>query len=170
MKKAVILLEKDYQDLEAWYPYYRLKEAGIDVVMAAPDGVREVKGKYGYIADEEIKVAFSQLKAEDYDLVLIPGGWAPDYLRRHQSVLDFIKGMDSRKKVVAAICHAGWVIVSAGIVKGRKATCFRGIRDDLKNAQALYEDSEVVVDGNLITSRTPDDLPAFMKAILAGLG
>jgi len=162
-KKIAILIEKDYQDMEVWYPYLRLLEAGHDPV---PVGVKDknYKGKYGYPI--ECKTTIDKVKAGQYDGVVIPGGWAPDYLRLSNEVLKFVADMDKAGKMVAYICHAGWVPASAGILKGRTVTSYKAIKDDVVNAGAKWVDKEVVVDKNLITSRTPWDLPAFMKAVL----
>ncbi len=107
-----------------------------------------------------------KVKAGDFDAVVIPGGYAPDRMRLHEPMVRFVREMDKAGKVVAAICHAGWMLVSADILRGRKATCYAAIRDDLVNAGAAYADAEVVRDGNLITSRKPEDLPAFCRAII----
>ena len=160
------MAESQFQDLELLYPKYRLIEEGAKVVVAGT-GEKSYKGKYGYPVDVDGNI--KDYKARDFDAVVIPGGWAPDFLRRHKEVIDFVREMDKQKKVVAAICHAGWVLASAGIVKGKNVTCFSGIKDDLINAGARYSDKEVVVDGNLITSRKPDDLPAFCKEIIKAL-
>ena len=165
-KKVIILAENQFQDLELLYPKYRLIEEGAKVVVAGT-GEKNYRGKYGYPVDANGNI--KEYRAKDFDAVVIPGGWAPDYLRRHKEVIDFVKEMDKQKKVIAAICHAGWVLASAGIVKGRKVTCFGGIKDDLINAGAKYSDKEVIVDGNLITSRKPDDLPAFCREIIKAL-
>jgi protease I len=118
--------------------------------------------KHGYpiVSDK----SFDEVKAADFDGVVIPGGYSPDRVRRHSHAVKFVKEMDAQGKLVAAICHAGWVLCSAGILKGRKVTCFFSIKDDVVNAGGLYENSEVVVDKNLVTSRQPDDLPAFCRA------
>lgn len=162
-KRIAILVEKDYQDMEVWYPYLRLLEAGHEPV---PIGVgqKDYKGKYGYPI--VCSTTIDKVKLSDYDGVIVPGGWAPDFLRLSPEVLKFVREIDSKGKLVAAICHAGWVLVSADILKGRTATCYKAIKDDVVNAGAKWKDAEVVVDKNLITSRTPWDLPAFMKAIL----
>jgi protease I len=110
--------------------------------------------------------SYDQVKAEDFDGVVIPGGYAPDFIRRHAKAIQFVRDLDAQGKLVASICHAAWVLCSARIVKGRRATCFFAIKDDLVNAGAVYEDAEVVVDKNLVTSRKPDDLPAFCKAVI----
>jgi protease I len=165
MKKAVILIAQDYQDLEVWYPILRLREAGWKVVPVGTDSQEKYKGKNGYPITVDCTV--EEVKADDFDAVIVPGGWAPDYIRRNKAALELVAQMNSKKRIVAAICHAGWVLVSAGILKGRKCTSFSAIKDDMVNAGANWQDEEVIVDGNLITSRTPDDLPAFCKAILA---
>jgi protease I len=166
-KKVAILLEHHYQDMEAWYPYYRLKEEGADVVFAGTGSAKTYSGKYGYPA--EAQTTAGELKAGSLDAVVIPGGWAPDFLRRHESVLKLVREMNGQGKIVAAICHAGWVLASAKIVSGRTVTCFSAIKDDLIHAGAKVVDKEVAVDKNLITSRTPDDLPAFCREIIKAL-
>ncbi|MDD2751841.1 MAG: type 1 glutamine amidotransferase [Candidatus Omnitrophica bacterium] len=163
MQKIAVLIEDHYQVLEAWYPYLRLREEGIKTVFVGT-GKKQYQSKEGYPAEAEMEI--QQVKQADFNGVIIPGGYAPDILRRYPQVNDFVKAMDKEKKLVAAICHAGWVLVSAGILQNRKATCFSAIKDDLVNAGAEYFDKEVVVDGNLITSRNPYDLPAFMGQVI----
>jgi protease I len=160
MKKVAVLVEDHYQVLEVWYPYLRLREDGIKTVFVGT-GKKQYASKEGYPADQELSI--KDADPDEFDGVIIPGGYAPDILRRNKEVNDFVKTMDKKKKLVAAICHAGWVLVSAGVLKGRKATCFFAIKDDVVNAGADYLDQEVVVDGNLITSRNPFDLPAFCR-------
>lgn len=166
-RKVALLVENLYEDLEFWYPYYRMKEAGADVTIIGSGSSEVYKGKHGI----EVKVDTSadKVKAESFDAVIIPGGYCPDYLRRYPSVINFVREMYERGKVVAAICHAGWVLISAGIIKGKKVTCFKSIKDDVVNAGASYIDREVVRDGNLITSRFPNDLPAFCSEIISAL-
>jgi len=164
MKKIAVLIEDNYQVLEAWYPYLRLREEGFSTVFVGTGRKKEYNSKEGYPAPEELKVA--EIDAVDFDGVIIPGGYAPDILRRDKGIIHLVREMDEEKKLVAAICHAGWVCVSAGILKGRAATCFSAIKDDVINAGAKYIDEEVVVDGNLITSRNPYDLPYFCKEII----
>jgi protease I len=161
--RAAVLVEQLYQELEVWYPIYRLREAGCKVVLVGPEA-REYASKLGYPAKAE--KAARDVSANDFDVLVIPGGFAPDYLRRHESVLRLVSGMAEQDKVVAAICHGPWVLCSTQALKGKKATCFYAIKDDVINAGAQYADAEVVRDGNLITSRKPDDLPAFLATIL----
>ena len=164
--RVAILIEDLYQDLEVWYPYYRLQEAGAEVVVVGT-GKKEYKGKYGYpIAAER---SAEQVSASEFDAIIVPGGYAPDILRRHPAVIQLVKDAHQQGKVIGAICHAGWLLVSAGILKGKTVTCFSAIKDDVVNAGATYVDRDVVRDGNLITSRKPDDLPAFMREILSAL-
>jgi len=166
MKKVAVLVEDYYQVLEVWYPYLRLREEGIETVFVGT-GKKQYGSKEGYPVEQDLSI--KDVNADEFDGVVIPGGYAPDILRRHKEINDFVKAMDKNKKLVAGICHAGWVLVSAGVLKGRKATCFSAIKDDLINAGAEYLDKEVVVDANLITSRNPYDLPAFCAEIIKHL-
>lgn len=163
-KKAIILIEDFYQDMEVWYPYYRLIEAGFDVKMVGKEANKTYTGKFGYPAVSH--VAASQIKAKEYDVIVIPGGWAPDKMRLVKEMVAIVKEGTDAGKVVASICHGGWMLVSANVLKGKTATSYIAIKDDLVNAGAKYVDQEVCVDGKLVTSRKPDDLPAFMRAIL----
>jgi len=165
-KHVAILVEKFYEDMELWYPYFRLKEAGAQVTIIGPK-VDTYESKHGYPAKADLEIA--KAKATDYDGVVIPGGYSPDHMRRHPAMAQFVADVHKGGKFVAAICHAGWMLASANIIRGIKVTGFFSIKDDLVNAGGLYEDKEVVVDKNIITSRTPADLPAFSKAILASL-
>lgn len=165
-KSVAILIEDLYNEFEFWYPYYRMKEAGAKVTVVGT-GAKEYHSKIGLPAPGGMPA--ESVKAADFDAVIIPGGYAPDRLRRFPAVLQLVKDCFNQGKIVAAICHAGWVPISAGILKGKKATCFVAIKDDLINAGAIYLDQEVVRDGNLITSRIPDDLPAFCREIIAAL-
>ncbi len=162
--KIAVLIEDHYQVLEVWYPYLRLREESIQTVLVGTGRKKEYLSKEGYPAQEELPIA--QVSPADFDGVIVPGGYAPDILRRSPEITGFVKGMFEKGKLVAAICHAGWVLVSAGILKGRKVTCFSAIKDDCINAGAQYLDQEVVVDANLITSRNPFDLPAFCGQII----
>ncbi len=164
MKKIAVLVEDLYQVLEVWYPYLRLREEGFHTVLVGT-GKKSYKSKEGYLADEEL--AIQQADPADFDAVVIPGGFAPDILRRYPEVNEFVAQMDKQGKVVASICHGGWVLCSCpGLLKGRSATSFSAIKDDLINAGAKFMDKEVVVDKNLITSRNPYDLPAFCRQII----
>lgn len=167
-KKAAVLIHLDYQDMEVWYPYYRLKEAGFDVKLVGPEKGQVYKGKFGYPATSE--VAASSVKGTDLDVVIVPGGWAPDKMRLVPEMVSIVKEAFDAGKIIGAICHAGWMLVSADILKGKTATCYVAIKDDVVNAGANYVDEEVHCDGNLITSRKPDDLPAFMREILKAAG
>ncbi len=168
MKKIVgLLVEEQYQDLEVWVPYYRLKEAGFEVLLIGQETGKVYKSKHGYPAAAETD--YKRTRAKDLDAVVIPGGFAPDFMRRYPEPAKLIADIFKAGKVTAAICHGAWMLCSAGVLKGKKATCFYAIADDVKNAGANYVDEECVVDGNLITSRKPEDLPAFCAAIVRAL-
>lgn len=166
-RRVAILVENLYEDLEFWYPYYRLKEAGAEVTVVGSGSAEVYKGKHGLEAKPQTSA--DKVGARDFDAVVIPGGYAPDYMRRYPSVVGFVKEMNDVGKPVAAICHAGWVLVSAGIAKGRTMTCFSSIKEDVINAGAKYVDKSVVRDGNLITSRFPADLPDFCREVISVL-
>ena len=155
-----------YEDLELWYPKIRLEEEGARTVVAGT-GEKTYQGKRGYPLTVDTSV--DQIRAGDFDGLVIPGGYAPDIMRRSEKLLQLTREIYQAGKPVAFICHAGWVPISAGIVRGKRGTSVGAIRDDLVNAGMLWEDSPVVVDGNLISSRTPADLPVFCKAIIAAL-
>lgn len=165
-KEVAILAEDMYEDLELWYPYYRLLEEGAEVRIVGPE-VQVYKSKYGYPV--KAGLAASEADPAHFEAVIIPGGFAPDRLRRYPAVLNLVRGVFNKGGLVAAICHAAWVPISAGIMRGKRATCVSAIKDDLINAGAIYLDQAVVVDGNLITSRTPSDLPVFLPAIIGWL-
>lgn len=167
-KHIAVLLEQQYQELEVWYPVYRLREAGCTVVMVGPEAGVTYPSKLGYPAKSD--KAARDVSAADFHGVVIPGGFAPDYIRRSDAMLKLVRDMAAQNKVVAAICHGPWVLCSTTALRGKKATCFMAIKDDVMNAGAHYLDAECVVDGNLITSRKPDDLPAFTVAIMKALG
>lgn len=160
-KKIVILVDNLYQEMEVWYPYYRFKEAGATVVFAGATAGATYTSKTGYPAKADL--SYDQLNPSDYDGVIAPGGFAPDYIRRSPIAMKFVRECNQANKLVAAICHGPWILCSAGVLKGRKATSFFAIKDDVVNAGAQWEDSEVVVDKNLVTSRKPEDLPAFCR-------
>ena len=163
-QRAAVLVEQQYQEMEVWYPLYRLREAGCRVTVVGTEAGTNYPSKLGYPCKADR--AARDVSADDFDLLVIPGGFAPDYLRRHEAVLKLVSTLAEQGKVVAAICHGPWVLCSTQALKGRRATCFFAIKDDVSNAGASYVDAEVVRDGNLITSRKPDDLPAFMQAII----
>jgi protease I len=164
-KKIAVLAGPLYEDLELWYPYYRLKEEGALVKLVGVErGPETVESKHGYPAKIEQRAQAANQK--EYDAVIIPGGYSPDHLRRDPAMVAFVKAMNQSGKVVAAICHGGWMLASAQALRGKKATSFFAIKDDMVNAGAEWIDQEVVVDGNLVTSRAPDDLPAFMREII----
>ena len=162
--RVCVLVEQQYQEMEVWYPAYRLREAGCKVTLVGPEAGQTYPSKLGYPAKSD--KAAKDVRADDFDVIVIPGGFAPDFLRRHEAVVRLVSDMAEQGKVVAAICHGPWVLCSTQALKGKKATCFFAIKDDVANAGARYVDAEVVRDGNLITSRKPDDLPAFMQNIL----
>jgi protease I len=164
-----ILVEQQYQEMEVWVPLYRLREEGatVRVIGTVPGRTEPYPSKLGYPCSQD--VAARDVDAASLDAIVIPGGWAPDFLRRHEDVTRLVSEMDARGAIVAAICHAGWVLASAGILRGRRATCFAAIKDDVVNAGAEWVDAEVCVDRNLITSRKPDDLPAFCRALVGAL-
>lgn len=162
-KKYIMLVAPSFEDLELWYPVIRLREEGAEVTLVGPEKA-QYKGKHGLEA--ESTATPEDINIDEIDGLLIPGGWAPDRLRRDKSILKLVKEFDKQGKLIAAICHAGWVLSSAEVLKGRTMTCVNAIIDDIVHAGASYEDKEVVVDKNLITSRTPDDLPSYMREII----
>jgi protease I len=166
-KRVILLAEEMYNEFEYWYPLYRLREAGVEVVTVGSGSADIYKSKLGLPC--KVDTSADQVSAADFDGIVIPGGYAPDHMRRCPPMVNLVKDLFEAGKVVAAICHAGWMLASAEILEGRKVTCFFAIKDDLIHAGANYVDQEVVVDGNLITSRMPDDLPAFMRAVLEAL-
>ena len=167
VKKIAIMVDELYQVLEVWYPYYRFREAGLEVHLVAAEAKKSYPSKEGYPCISEIAAA--QAKSANYDCMLVPGGFAPDFMRRSAEVIQFANDMVNAGKIIAAICHGGWLLCSTKVYQGKRATCFMAIKDDIINAGAEYVDAECVVDGNLITSRKPDDLPAFCTAVLNAL-
>lgn len=165
-KHVLIFAAGLYEDLELWYPKIRLEEEGAATTVAGM-GEKTYQGKRGYPVTVDTNV--EQVDAADFDALVIPGGFAPDQLRRSDKVLRLTREIYQAGKPVAFICHAGWVPISAKILKGKHATSVRAIKDDMENAGVVWEDSAVVVDGNLISSRTPADLPQFCKALIAAL-
>jgi protease I len=163
-KSAAVMIGPRFEDTEATYPYYRLQEEGAEVQLIGIEVGQELTGKHGQPLTTD--GAASDLSAEDLDLLVIAGGMGPDKLRTDDGVQRLVREMDVAGKPIAFICHAGWVPASAGILEGRRVTSYPTIADDCRNAGAIWEDAEVVVDGNLISSRRPDDLPAFMGAVI----
>jgi protease I len=166
-KRVAILAENMYQEMELWVPCYRLREEGAEVQVVGSGGAKSYASKHGYPVTVDVQA--EQVTAEEFDAVVIPGGFAPDLMRRSPAMVKLVRDAAAQGKVVAAICHAGWMPVSAGILRGKRATSFFSIKDDMVNAGATWVDQEVVVDGNLITSRKPDDLPAFCREIVKAL-
>jgi len=168
-KKIAMLVDNVYQEMEVWYPLFRFIEAGAKVVTIGAVAGQTYTSKLGYPVKAEL--SYDEVNANDYDGVIIPGGYAPDHIRRHEKALQFVRDIDRRGKLIASICHGPWVLCSTGTLKSRRATSFFAIKDDVINAGARWEDAEVVVDGNLVTSRKPEDLPAFcresIKVVLA---
>lgn len=164
-KKVAILTEDMYNEFEFWYPYYRLKEAGADVVVVGSGRSKTFISKVGLpaVADADA----DNVSSADFDGLVIPGGFAPDLMRRSPAMVELVRDMVNQDKPVCAICHAGWMLAEAEVVDGRKTTSFFAIKKDLIHAGANWVDEEVVIDGKLVTSRTPDDLPAFMKAFIS---
>lgn len=165
-KTVLFFAAPQYEDLELWYPKIRLEEEGAETVVAGL-GERTYQGKNGYPVAVDANV--DDLYAEEFDGLVIPGGYAPDVMRRSEKLLAITRAIAESGKPVAFICHAAWVPISAGLLKGRQATCVRAIKDDVVNAGAVYVDEPVVVDGNLISSRTRADLPHFCRALIAAL-
>jgi protease I len=163
-KRAAILVEQMYQEMELWYPLYRLREAGCQVTLVGPEAGKTYASKLGYPAKSD--KAAGNVRADDFDVLIIPGGYAPDHMRRCEDMVRLTSTMAEQGKPVAAICHGPWLLCSTQALKGRKATCFFSIKDDVINAGAKYVDAEVIRDGNIITSRKPDDLPAFMQTVI----
>jgi len=162
-RKIALFVAELYNEFELWYPYYRMKEEGAEVVVVGPE--KDVyPGKYGIPAKADTDI--TGVKPQDFHAVIIPGGYAPDHMRRNEHMVRFLKDMNDEGKIIAAICHAGWMLASAGIVDGITVTGFYSIKDDMVNAGAQWIDREVVIDGNIITSRNPDDLPVFCKTII----
>ena len=165
-KSIAIFLEQLYEDIEFWYPYFRFIEAGAAVVAVAPEK-KAYNSKHGYPAQADSTAG--DVTADQFDAIIIPGGYSPDHMRRSPEMLEILRQACERGKIVAAICHGPWMLASVGALKGKKATSFFSIKDDVINAGAEYVDEAVVRDGNIITSRTPKDLPYFCKEIIGAL-
>lgn len=162
--RVLQVVDEAFEDLELWYPVLRMREAGATVDIAGTEKGKVYTGKYGVPC--ESTHAFEDINSDDYDVLLVPGGWAPDKLRRYDSVLNIVKAMDQDKKVIGQICHAGWVLISADIVEGATVTSTPALIDDLKNAGATWIDEPVVKSGHIISSRRPSDLPQYMETII----
>ena len=165
-KKIAVFVAPLFEDLEFWYPYYRLQEEGAEVKAIGPEK-KQYTGKHGLSAVPEL--AINETRAIDFDALVIPGGYSPDHMRRNPDMVEFVREMNKQRKVVGAICHGPWMMASADIVKGKKVTGFQSIKDDLENAGAEWADIKAVKDGNLVTSRRPDDLPAFCTAMIEAI-
>lgn len=163
-KRVLMFVGEVYEDLEVWYPKLRLVEAGATVVAAGPAAHHTYAGKHGYPCKSDAAIA--DMQAADFDGLVVPGGFMPDQLRRNPKVLQLVRDFDAAGKLVAAVCHGGWIPISAGVYRGVRVTGSLGIKDDLVNAGAIWEDAAVVVDRHFVSSRKPDDLPDFCRGIL----
>ncbi len=163
MKRVIQLVSEDFEDLELWVPVMRMREAGVQVdLVAEKPGIYH--GKYGVPC--EATMSFYDVKAEDYDGILVPGGWAPDKLRRFPEVLDIVRKLNANGKLIGQICHAGWVLASAEVLEGRVVTSTPGIKDDMTHAGAKWVDQACVVDGNIISARRPPDIPDYCRELV----
>ena len=166
-KRVAVLVEKLYEDLELWYPVLRLREAECKVTIVGPKAGETYASKHGYPCKAE--AAADAVSVDDFDGIVIPGGYSPDHMRRCKPMVDLVTQAAHQGKVLASICHGPWMLCSTKAIKGRRLTSFYAIRDDVENAGAIWEDAACVRDKNIVTSRTPDDLPEFMKGIFAAL-
>jgi protease I len=166
-RRVAILAEDNYEDQELWYPYYRLIEEGADVFVVGTGTATVYTSKHGYPVKVDAEAA--TVDATQFDLVVIPGGWAPDLMRRSAAMVGLVREAVEQGRLVAAICHAGWMLCSANVIRGRRVTGARSIKDDLTNAGGIWLDEEVVRDGPIITSRRESDLPAFMRCVVTAL-
>ncbi len=164
--KALIISADNFEDMELLFPYYRLKEESVSVDVASMNKGR-IKGKHGYEA--EANKTLKEVNPDDYDILILPGGKAPEAVRKEERAVEIARHFFKKNKPVAAICHGPQTLITAGLLKGRHATCYKSVAQEMKEAGALYEDKEVVVDGNLITSRQPSDLPAFLRELVKAL-
>ncbi|MGX7197751.1 type 1 glutamine amidotransferase domain-containing protein [Enterococcus olivae] len=163
-RKIIALVDTDFEDLELWYPVHRLREEGAQVDLVGEEAKKTYIGKYGVPAESDY--AFSEIDPADYDAILVPGGWAPDKLRRFPEVIEMVKHMDDHKKPIGQICHAGWVLISANILQGKTVTSTPGIKDDMTNAGATWVDTPAISDGHIVSSRRPPDLPDYMREFI----
>jgi len=167
-KRILIFVGDIYEDLELWYPKLRLIEAGAEVTVAGPKADREYAGKNGYPCRSD--AALADMQCDAFHGLVVPGGFMPDKLRRDEKVLQLVRDFDAASKPIAAICHGGWIPISAGVYRGVRVTGSPGIKDDLINAGAIWDDKAVVVDRHFVSSRRPDDLPDFCRGILQVFG
>ena len=163
-QRILVIVGDIYEDLELWYPKLRMLEAGTEVVVAGPEANTVYAGKNGYPCKSD--AALHAIDPSAFDGLLVPGGFMPDKLRREQVVLDIVRHFHDEQKLIAAICHGGWIPISAGVYRGIRVTGSLGIKDDLINAGAIWEDAAVVIDNHHVSSRKPDDLPEFCKGML----
>ncbi|MFD1065141.1 type 1 glutamine amidotransferase domain-containing protein [Oceanobacillus locisalsi] len=163
-QKVIALVDHDFEDLELWYPVHRLREEGAQVDLVGQAAKEKYIGKYGVPAESDY--AFSEVNPEDYDAILVPGGWAPDKLRRFPEVIRFVQHMNAQQKPIGQICHAGWVLISANILEGKTVTSTPGIKDDMTNAGATWVDEPAISDGHLVSSRRPPDLPDYLRELI----
>lgn len=163
-KKVLALVDHDFEDLELWYPVLRLREEGAQVDLIGKEANHKYIGKYGVPVESDF--SFTDVNDAEYDAILVPGGWAPDKLRRFPEVLDMVRNMNQAKKPIGQICHAGWVLISANILNGKTVTSTPGIKDDMTNAGATWVDEPVVVDEHLVSSRRPPDLPDYLREFI----
>lgn len=166
-KNIAILVDDLYEDLELWYPLLRLREEGANVTVVGPERNTEYKAKHGYPVTSDAEA--SDIKAKDLHAVIIPGGYAPDRIRRHEKMVKLVSQVNEHDGIIAFICHGGWVPISADAVRNKKATSFFAIKDDMTNAGADWVNQSVVRDKNLISSRKPEDLPDFCRTLIAAL-
>lgn len=166
-KRIAVFAEQKYEDLELWYPAIRLREEGATVTIVGSGTANEYHGKYGYPVKVDKNI--DDIQVEDFDALIIPGGFAPDYMRRSEKMVQFVRDMHAAGKVIAAICHGPWMLTTAEVVSGKNVTSFFAIKSDMVHAGALWQDAEVVRDGTLITARKPEDLSAFCRAVIDAL-
>lgn len=158
--KALIISADNFEDTELLVPYFRLIEEGIEVDISSIERGR-IKGKYGY--EVEVSKTLNEVNPDDYDILILPGGKAPEVIRKEKKAIEIVKHFFEKNKPVSAICHGPQILISAGVLKGKHATCYKSVAEEMRDTGAIYEDKEVVVDDNLVTSRQPSDLPAFVR-------